>query len=115
MKAMDERNDHLLVLCTCPDEACARNLAALLVKERLAACVNLLPGITSVYQWEGELETAVEWQMLIKTRAERFETLKVRLSDEHPYEIPEIIGLPITHGLPDYLNWINETTSEPLK
>ena len=103
--------DGLLVLTTYPDADGAETLARTLVRERLAACVNVLPRMTSVYMWEGEEQRGEEHQLFIKTRSGTFEALKARLRQLHPYEVPELIALPITHGLDAYLNWIDESTS----
>jgi periplasmic divalent cation tolerance protein len=95
-----------LVVCSCPDADTARELAGALVRERHAACVNILPGITSVYAWEGEIETAEEQLMLIKTAAGCYGPLETFIKNHHPYEVPEIIAIPIEQGSSDYLEWI---------
>jgi len=97
-----------VVLCTCPDLATARAMAGELVKERLAACVNLLPGVISVYRWEAQVESANEVMMIIKTSRRALAGLEKRISTLHPYDVPEIIALDITAGLPAYLRWIDE-------
>ena len=97
----------LLVLCTCPPEA-AERLASALVEEQLAACVNVLPGIQSVYRWQGALERSAETLLLAKTTAERYPALETRLRELHPYDLPEIIALPVERGLPGYLAWVSE-------
>ncbi|MGZ8219855.1 divalent-cation tolerance protein CutA [Methylomagnum sp.] len=99
-------NEYCLVLCTCPDAPTARQLAEALVKERRAACVNIVPGLTSVYEWEGNIETAAEQLLLIKTEAAAFDALEAFLKANHPYELPEIIAVPIQRGSVDYLQWI---------
>ncbi|MBN8922961.1 MAG: divalent-cation tolerance protein CutA [Rhodanobacter sp. 68-29] len=96
----------LLCLCTCPDAASAQKLAETLVGERLAACVNRLPGVLSTYRWQGEVNTDNEELLLIKTTADRFEALKARLLALHPYELPELIALPIKRGHAAYLDWV---------
>lgn len=101
---------HRLLFCTCPDRETALRLAETLVSERLAACVSLLPGISSVYRWQGEVERADEVLLLIKSTQERFEALAERVRQLHPYEVPELIAVPMTEGLPDYLNWIDICT-----
>ena len=103
--------DVLLVLCTCPDEATGADIAETLVRERLAACVNRLPGLISVYQWQGKLESDRETLLLIKTTDARFEALCERLGELHPYELPEIIATPVTKGLPRYLQWVSTCTA----
>ena len=100
----------LLVLCTCPTRECAQAIARSLVEQRLAACVNLLPSVQSVYRWQGAVETAEETLLLIKTQAERLEELKVHVLMLHPYELPEIIAVTIDSGLDRYLNWIGDET-----
>jgi periplasmic divalent cation tolerance protein len=104
--------DHRLIFCTCPDEATAVRIAESLVDERLAACANLLPGITSIYRWEGQIQRDPEVLLLIKTTRERVAALTERLRALHPYEIPEIIAVPVTEGLPDYLSWVTTCTDQ---
>lgn len=96
----------LLCLCSCPDADSAGRIADALVEARLAACVQVLPGATSVYRWQGKVERASEALLLVKTLRERFDTLKTRVVELHPYEVPEIIAIDITAGLPAYLDWI---------
>lgn len=98
-----------LVLCTCPDPATAEMLATSLVTERLAACVNILPVPKSIYLWQGQVETAEETLLLIKTDATRFSQLQDSLLPRHPYEVPEIISLNIEEGYLPYLNWIADS------
>jgi periplasmic divalent cation tolerance protein len=102
----------LLCLCTCHDAESATKLAETLVGERLAACVNRLPGVLSTYRWQGEVNTDSEELLLIKTTADRFETLKARLLELHPYELPELIALPIERGHAAYLDWVRSTTQD---
>lgn len=104
-------DEPLLALCTCPDAATAERLASALVDERLAACVNILPGITSVYRWDGRVERDAEVLLLIKTVVARFEAVRERLVALHPYEVPEVIATPIAAGLPAYLDWIAACTT----
>jgi periplasmic divalent cation tolerance protein len=96
----------LLCYCTCPDVASAQKLADALVGERLAACVNRIPGIASTYHWKGEVVTEREELLLIKTTAAQFPALKERLLALHPYELPELIAVPITEGHHPYLDWV---------
>jgi len=103
---------HHLIYCTCPDHDTATRLAKQLVECRLAACVNVLPGLTSVYRWNGCIEQASETLLLIKTHAARLAALLDALARAHPYEVPEIIAVPIVAGLPGYLNWIEQETQE---
>jgi len=99
-------NDSQIVLCTVPDEAAARQIASVLVEERLAACVNIVPGISSVYRWEGAVETADELLLIVKTTAAAYVQLQERICALHPYELPEVIAVALDQGLPDYLAWI---------
>lgn len=99
-----------LALCTCPTRESVERIAATLVDERLAACVNVLPGVTSVYRWQGEVTSEAEVVLMIKTSAVRYPALETRLAALHPYEVPEIIALPIAAGLPTYLNWLAAET-----
>ena len=96
----------LLCYCTCPDPEAASQLAERLVGESLAACINCLPGVTSVYRWEGKVTRDSEVLLLIKTTADRFETLKARLLELHPYELPELIAVPVERGHEAYLAWV---------
>ncbi len=107
---MDE--EFLVVITTCPDPESARCLATKAVQSGLAACVNQLPGVNSFYSWEGKLQQTVEIMLLFKTRRSAYEALETLLQDAHPYELPEIIAVPITHGSPGYLKWIEDNTSQ---
>lgn len=104
--------DVRLVFCTCPDLDSAQALAAALVGQRLAACVNLFPAMQSVYRWNGQVEQASEVQLLIKTTAGRMDALGALILREHPYELPEIIAITPSDGLPAYLDWIRAETRE---
>ena len=95
-----------LVFCTCPDRATALKIAEQLVDDGLAACVNLVPGVTSVYQWQGRREQGEEVLLLIKSLASRYAELERRILGLHPYELPEILAVTIEQGLPAYLAWI---------
>ena len=103
--------DTLIVLCTCPERESALRIAEQLVDLRLAACVNLVPGITSVYHWEGRRESAEEVLLVIKTRDERLPELQQAVLERHPYELPELIAVPVARGLPAYLNWVAQCTT----
>jgi len=104
----------LLCLCTCPDRDTAARIARTLVEERLAACVNLLPGITSVYRWQDRVETDEEALLLAKTTPERLQALTTRIVELHPYDVPEVVAVEIGGGLPAYLEWIaSETAGSP--
>lgn len=102
----------LLVISNMPDCAQAEALAAHLIAARLAACVNVLAPCTSVYRWQGKVETATEVPVLIKTTRDRYPALEAAIKARHPYELPEIIALPVTAGLPAYLDWVGAETTE---
>lgn len=104
-------SDHLLVYCTCPDQGSAQSIANTLVDKGLAACVNILPGVHSVYRWAGKRENAQEHLLTIKTLHNTYEPLEQAIVEMHPYELPEIIAVPITHGLAGYLAWIDENVT----
>lgn len=102
--------DVLVVLVTVPREESlepvALRLARTLVTEKLAACVNRIPGVQSIYTWEGKVQDDAEEILVIKTSRTRLEDLSRRIQELHPYDVPEIIALPVDSGLPDYLNWV---------
>ena len=100
----------LLVLTNLPDRQSAEKLAHLLVVERLAACVNILAPCASVYRWNAETQHDTEHPLLIKTAAERYPELEAAIRANHPYELPEIIAVPISRGLPAYLDWVESET-----
>lgn len=103
----------LIVFCTCPDRASAQRIATSLVEQRLAACVSLLPGVTSFYCWQGQLERAEEQQLLIKTTSACLDALMAQVQSLHPYELPELIAVEAAAGLGRYLDWIGESTVPP--
>jgi periplasmic divalent cation tolerance protein len=103
-------NQLIVILCTVPDEATAEKLATGLVEERLAACVNAVPGVRSFYRWQGKIEAETEIQLLIKTRSERFDELAAWISAHHPYDVPEIIAIPADRVSNAYLAWAAEQT-----
>ena len=106
-------NQALVVYCTCPDSATAERIAETVVGEQLAACVNIAPGLTSIYRWQGQVQRDAELLLIIKTRSARYPALEARIRELHPYEIPEIIALPVQAGLAAYLNWIIASTEAP--
>lgn len=108
---MGASGELLLVLTNLPDRESAEKLAGILVENRIAACANILGDATSVYRWKGELETAREVPVLIKTAAHRYGDLEAAIRTHHPYELPEIIAVPITRGLPAYLDWVRAETA----
>jgi len=102
----------LLVVTTLPDRATAERIAEALVTARVAACVNVLAECTSIYRWQGRVERAGEVPMLIKTTREAYARLEETLRTLHPYDVPEIVALPVTAGLPAYLDWVTQETKE---
>ncbi|MET0066741.1 MAG: divalent-cation tolerance protein CutA [Candidatus Thiodiazotropha sp.] len=100
----------LLILCTAPDRSTAERLAKRLVEQGLAACVSLSPRVTSIYQWQGNIETAEEIQLIIKTTGHRYQACESALRAEHPYELPEIIAVPVEQGLDAYIDWVERCT-----
>lgn len=100
--------DALVVLVTTPDPAKAAEIARALVEERLAACGNVLPGLRSIYRWEGEIQDDGEALLVLKTTRARFEALRERVLALHPYAVPEVIALPVEAGSAPYLDWIAE-------
>jgi periplasmic divalent cation tolerance protein len=102
----------LIVLCGCPDEGIAEHIASTLVEERLAACVNRVPGITSTYRWQGKVQHERECLLLVKTTSERFAAVRERIIDLHPYELPEVIAVDIALGHAPYLTWLAVETGE---
>ncbi len=103
-------NEVLLVMTNLPDRDVAERIAASLVTEGVAACVNVLADCTSVYHWEGKLNRTTEVPLLIKTTKAAYPRLQDALRKLHPYEIPELIALPVSAGLPEYLNWVVQET-----
>ena len=104
----------LLVITNLPDRAAAEGLADVLIAKRLAACVNILAPCRSIYRWKGEVQHDEEHPMLIKTTRERYADLEAAIRAQHPYELPEIVAVPIERGLPDYLDWVaGETSASP--
>lgn len=100
-----------LTLCTCPDAQTAQSLAQTLVAERLAACVNIMPGVVSVYRWQAKIETDTEVLLIIKTTERQVAALAARIETLHPYDVPEVISHPITAGNKNYLDWVRQCTA----
>lgn len=96
-----------IVLCTCPDVVTAELLSGELVEARLAACVNIIPGIQSIFRWEGQVRSESETLLVIKTRTDRYSELETHLQKSHPYDVPEILMLPVGDGLASYLDWVS--------
>lgn len=107
---MSEEIKHLLVLSTCPGSITAKQIAQDLVANDVAACVNIIPGLTSYFKWSRKVESDVEFLLLIKTTSANFPAIKKRIKSLHPYELPEIIAVPIVDGLEEYLRWIEDST-----
>ena len=98
--------DKRIVLCTAGSEDEARKIARHLVEQRLAACVNIVPRVESIYRWQGKVESSGEWLLLIKTTAERFPEVRDAIRELHSYELPECIAISIEEGSPEYLRWL---------
>lgn len=110
MKSIDRSDDLSLVYITAPDADAARRVARTLVDERLAACVNLLGPIESIYRWKGNVESAQEVALIAKTRQSLVEALVRKVREIHSYEVPCVISLPILGGNPDFLDWVRSET-----
>lgn len=109
---MGNANEIHIVFCTVPDTDSGHRIAARLVQDGLAACVNLITGIESVYRWKGQLENASEVLLMIKSRSADYTEVEAAISVLHPYELPEIIAVPVSSGLPGYLDWVNNVDNE---
>ncbi len=105
--------DVVVVLCTFPDLPQARQIGTVLVEKQLAACVNLVPGVESIFRWEGEISREEEVLAVIKTQAARFGELERELQALHPYDLPEVLGLPVGAGSDAYLEWVRSETGSP--
>ena len=104
--------EYYVILNTCPDLETAEAIANTLVDEELAACVNIIPGVRSVYLWEGQRTTSQEHLLLIKAMASDYEVIEKTILELHPYELPEIIAVSISAGLPEYLDWLGVEDAE---
>ena len=98
--------DKIIVLSTCAKAADAQRIAKHLVDQRLAACVNIMPGVTSVYRWKGAVEAASEWMLVIKSRMDLVEAIEREFAAVHPYEVPELVVLPMVDGGKAYMGWL---------
>lgn len=107
---VDSAGASILVLTALPEHALAETLARELLTARLAACIHIGPAVQSLYHWRGKIEKAREFPLAIKTRAELYGHVEAAIRQRHPYELPEIVAVPITHGLPAYLEWIAAET-----
>jgi len=104
--------DHIIVYVTAPSEDEGARIAKILVEERLAACVNIIKEIRSIYRWEGKIEDDREVLLIIKTRRGLFSNLSKRVNELHSYSVPEIIALPIVEGSKDYIRWLSDVTEQ---
>jgi periplasmic divalent cation tolerance protein len=104
------QNQILVVFCTCPADGTAEKLAKELVNRRLAACVNILPTARSIYQWQGKVEQQDESVLMIKTTREGYSSLEKTIVKNHPYQVPEILAVPIVEGFDEYLKWVEEVS-----
>jgi len=109
---MSAPSQHIIALCTCPDAPTATIIADKLVAESHAACVNIVPGVMSVYQWKNRIEQDEELLLLIKTRRDCYPALEAMIQALHPYELPEIITVSIEQGLTEYLKWIDQSVGK---
>ena len=106
-------HQYCMVWVTCPSEAVATDLAAQLVEQQLAACVQVVSGVTSVYTWQGRLQQDAEWLMVIKTTIAAYDAVERYIMTHHPYDVPECIALPIIAGSPPYLDWLSQSIAVP--
>ena len=107
--------DKIVVFSTCDSEEQAGQIARALVEQRLAACVNILPGARSIYRWKGEIEDAAEWMLIIKSRRDLMEQLRAAIGKLHSYEVPELLAVPVVDGSESYLAWVDRELSGELK
>ncbi len=98
--------DKIVVLSTCATEEEAEKLARVLVEARVAACVTMVPGVRSVYRWQGAIESAAECLLIIKSSRQLFESLRMALEEAHVYDVPELLAVPVVEGSANYLNWL---------
>lgn len=112
MAASFSDGEYSSAFVTCPDTDVAKKIARGLVEKKIAACVNIIPRITSVYSWEGKVEEDAEVLLMIKTRTSRVEDLTEFVKTTHPYEVPEVISVKLGEGNPAYLEWIRDSVPE---
>ena len=105
--------DKIVVLSTCANEEEAERIARLLVEQRLAACVNVIPRVRSYYRWQGAVESAEEWLLVIKSSRELFDAMRAALEQSHSYEVPEAIALAVVDGAKNYVNWLEASLRKP--
>ncbi|HID47587.1 MAG TPA: divalent-cation tolerance protein CutA [Methanothermococcus okinawensis] len=101
--------EYIVVFITVPNVEVGEKIGHTLIKEKLAVCINITSEVKSIYFWKGNIEEDREHLLVVKTRRDRFESLEKKIKEIHPYEVPEIIALPVILGSKDYLNWIEET------
>lgn len=111
---MNAVNTLLLVLANVPDQLTGASIARRLIEDRLAACVNQMPAVRSIYRWQDRVEEADEVMLLIKTTTGRYAEVEAAIKAGHPYDLPEIIALPVTAGLPEYLAWVVQETKKDM-
>jgi periplasmic divalent cation tolerance protein len=104
--------DEIVVLITAGSETEATNIARALVEQKLVACVNVLPGVRSIFQWKGKVTEEREFLLVAKTVSQAFEQVATTVKSLHSYDVPEVIALPIRHGLPEYLSWVRDVTKQ---
>jgi periplasmic divalent cation tolerance protein len=104
-------SDVIVVFCTCPNRRVGEKIGRTLVEERLAACANVVPGLTSIYRWEGKICRDREVLLIVKTRRLKYTVLARRIKSLHPYSVPEILGIPIARGNSEYLSWVLDSSS----
>jgi periplasmic divalent cation tolerance protein len=102
----------LLIYCNCPDRECAEQIANHLLDQSLAACISIIPPVTSIYQWQGKREVAEESMLLIKSSRKAYDAVEQAILTLHPYELPEIVAVSVELGLPGYLQWDEQCTTE---
>lgn len=105
-------SDYLTAITTIDSAEAARTLSRALVERRVVACINIVPNVLSVYRWKGEVEETSEHLLLMKTRADAFDSLSKALAELHPYDVPELIAVPIERGSGDYLEWVSESVQQ---
>jgi periplasmic divalent cation tolerance protein len=105
--------DKIIVFSTCDSTELAERIARKLVEDRLAACVNIVPGLRSFYRWKGAVEEAAEWLLIVKSSRSLFEALRAELEKIHSYEVPELVAIPIVDGSSNYLNWFEGELRPP--
>lgn len=101
-------NQKIVIFCTVPNRETALKISQPIIEEKLAACVNIVPSLISIYKWKGKIAQDSEELLIIKTTQQKFNVLETRIKQLHPYEVPEIIALPIVIGSDKYLNWVEE-------